>query len=245
MKGKGIVTWIRKVVKWGWRQLLSSIDSFDFSTEEFKDSFTVEELCNAIEEDGYSLAIVTYGNTIDWLNDLLTITDLYERIFEKKQELSPSNDLHVLAEKTKGYRSKYFLHLTKREQNLIKHLNRLLIEECYLDIVPKSSKVVKRTSLTRGAGRITRTDSIRSGIVYCIHSSAETAQKIITINGKNFSHSMLSDSLQGNLPDGLYDSVHYGAIITTHIVERRYGDQNYKRNHLLSIYHNSSYVDNV
>lgn len=113
----------------------------DFSEDEFKAPLTVEGLCKAIDTSGYNLSLKAGGNTIDRLNEILTIPGFYDTVCAKgkKDRLSYSKDVQFLVDKTRDYRANpYFSSLNVGQQNDIKTLNRLVLEETYRQETPKS-----------------------------------------------------------------------------------------------------------
>ena len=114
--------------------------SSDFSVVEFKLRLTVETLCKAIIDDNCNISIQALTNTTDWLNELLQVPDLHDILHAKKPNSNFSKSANDLVDKTKDYRNKNFSNLNNDEQNTIKRLNRLLLEETYPRKTPKSPK---------------------------------------------------------------------------------------------------------
>lgn len=120
-----------------------TVDGFypDFSRDEFKKPLTVEGLCKAIEADGYNLSLEEEEETVDRLNEVLMVPDFYDRLCAKgkKDKALFSKDVQFLADKTKDNRANpQFLSLNVGQQNDIKTLNRLVLEETYPQETPKS-----------------------------------------------------------------------------------------------------------
>lgn len=105
--------------------------SSDFSVGDFKPPLTIERLCNAIVNDNYNISIQAPINTINWLNELLKIASFHDILREKKPSINFSKNITDLVDKTKDYRNKNYFDLNNDEQNNIKRLNRLLLEETY------------------------------------------------------------------------------------------------------------------
>jgi hypothetical protein len=134
------------------RQILAHFHSFkakdlnlssNFYANEFKGKFMIDGLCDAIKRDGYNISLNTPNNTIDWLNKLLKVVNFYDELNKKKQEIGFSEDIKELVKKTENYRNnKKFSDLKNEEQNTIKRLNRLLLEETYPDNTPKRPRVI-------------------------------------------------------------------------------------------------------
>jgi len=89
--------------------------------------YSVTNLCKALTRDGLSPDTLATPNTIEWLNDILFVSDLYEKVISIKCDMKPSKRLKALRKKYMG---------TKNKSNLRK-LNRILIEEFYPDMTPK------------------------------------------------------------------------------------------------------------
>lgn len=108
-----------------------TIGSSDFYVEEFNNSYTIKTLYEALKKD----AIVPDNkdiNTIEELNELLRLPDLYSKIKQKKTP-SHSDCSEVFKKREKLYNDE------KTEDNL-KWLNRVALEEFYHEESPKSIK---------------------------------------------------------------------------------------------------------
>ena len=105
--------------------------SSKFQEKEFKKSFTIEKLCEVINRDQYNISLNVPTNTIEWLNDLLEISNFYKILCLKKPNISLSKDIVDLVEKTEEYRNKSFSELGDYNKCRIKRLNRLLLEDVY------------------------------------------------------------------------------------------------------------------
>jgi hypothetical protein len=123
-------------------QYLNILGSY-FSVDEFKQPLTIEKLCKAINDDNYTIPPIKPNiNTIEWLNDFLSIPDFYDILHSKKPNISfAKNNIVVLADKTKGYRNKSLSNLNNDEKINIRRLNRLLLEETYSQETPKSHHI--------------------------------------------------------------------------------------------------------
>ncbi len=104
------------------------------------DQWKIKRLCEEINKDGYDLYLESKENTIDWLNELLEVKNFYDRLLNKVPKSKLSNDVKYLVKETENYRkkSKKFSDLKEEQRNKIKRLNRLLLEETYPKITPKS-----------------------------------------------------------------------------------------------------------
>lgn len=97
------------------------------------------ELQKTIKRD-YALTLSNTSNVIDWLNELLTNPNFFDVLTKKGSGFS--EDVKRLLDKTQLYREgRSFLSLNSDEQNNIKQLNRLLLEQTYGEKVPKSQKI--------------------------------------------------------------------------------------------------------
>ena len=112
--------------------------SSNFSEGEFEDQGKdVKKLCESIEEDGYKFDTIDASkNSIEWLNKILQITDLYKQIMKKtKLALTPEiKDLKDDVEED----NKALAKAHKGEQEAIKRLNRLTIKLAYPRETPES-----------------------------------------------------------------------------------------------------------
>lgn len=105
-----------------------SDDVLDFYADEFICSYSIERLCEVIQADNNDLSITATMNTIAWLNQILIINKLYDKIISKYLYKLPSKRL--LSQK------KLFDNDTQNI-DLLKQLNRLLLEEYYPEVTPK------------------------------------------------------------------------------------------------------------
>lgn len=110
-------------------------DTSAFYPEEFKPPFTVKNLCDKIEIKPNMQAQI---NTLDWLNELLRKPDFFDNLKKEFPKKIFSNNIVDLIDKTDSYRDKNFSNLKKTEQSAITKLNRLLLEETYPEVTPKS-----------------------------------------------------------------------------------------------------------
>lgn len=103
-------------------------DLIDFRVDEFKGDFTINALCDVLSKDGCKLETKGQINAVEWLNDMLKSSVLYEKITQCKSPQKPSDSLKSLKD---DYEK------TKSPANL-KRLNRTLLEEFYPQESPKS-----------------------------------------------------------------------------------------------------------
>lgn len=115
----------------------------DFFADEFKDKLAVKKLCQAInkKKDDYDIHPTQQIDTIEWLNEILTIHNLYEKITSKKD-----------GNKLSGYLTKLKTDYdTLQNKEKLKRLNRCLLEEIYTDKVPK---LIVRINLIKRLNRL-------------------------------------------------------------------------------------------
>lgn len=122
--------------------LEGSVASIEFVQEEFKGELSVEKLCRAIKADGYNLTIKASENSLEWLNDVLRVPDLQEKILEKKEMLMYTPEIKKFSHLTIKYHSRRFEVLSKEEQNNIRRLNRLMLESLYEKDCPKGKYII-------------------------------------------------------------------------------------------------------
>lgn len=129
--------------------------SSDFSEDEFKPPLTIEGLCKKINDDGYNVSIQVTINTIDWLNEFLKTPNFYDILCDKKPNNVFPKNITDLVDKTKNYRkNKKFSALTNYEQNMIKRLNRLLLEKTYQQNIPEKKPNSKQDEFEAAFGKV-------------------------------------------------------------------------------------------
>lgn len=110
-----------------------------FYLDEFKTSLTIKSLCDAINNDKFNLPLNVPNNSISFLNEFLEIPNFYDILLLKYRNIPFSKRVIDLVCKTDGYRNnKNFSNLNLDQQNYITRLNRLLLEETYPELTPKS-----------------------------------------------------------------------------------------------------------
>jgi uncharacterized protein YceK len=120
-------------------------DPVGFNTADFKSPQAVEKLCAAIDADKYEIQFREPPNTIARLNEILEITDLYEKLCNRDKlpkiggEVSLPPSLNELKNQTANYRGDYikFVGLDFDQQSKIRKLNRGLLEIVYPNEIPK------------------------------------------------------------------------------------------------------------
>lgn len=121
-----------------------------FRNDEFKPSMTKKGLCQAINADNYDLTFESKDNTIERLNELLTIPNFFEELSKMKSNISFSQDIMDLEKETRQYRNMNFSSLKPGQKLKIKRLNRFLLEEVYEQYTPKLFQI-KETSTDESA----------------------------------------------------------------------------------------------
>jgi len=111
----------------------------DFSVDEFKSQKKdLQKLCETIKLEGYEFGMINASeNTIDWLNGILQLPYLYDKVTEKKTNLTLTDEIKKLREQTAEKRKGQFKDLSDNEQKRVKRLNRLMIELAYPQETPK------------------------------------------------------------------------------------------------------------
>ena len=98
-----------------------------FRVDEFRENMTINGLCFALSRDKYKLHSQSPINTVEWLNETLILSDLYEQITRKKIDKKVSDSLGKCKsryDETKG-------------GDRLKVLNRALLEEFYRQETPQ------------------------------------------------------------------------------------------------------------
>lgn len=146
-------------------------DPSDFKEDEFNypyRHYKVDRLCKAIKADGFESPLKSPENTIQWLNELLQITDLYDTFFGKQGVQKSSKVIKELIKETETCRNRDFSQLDDEKQNNIKRLNRLLLEKYYSHEIPysgtKSSDDILKSELLKFINRNVREKNEESDI---------------------------------------------------------------------------------
>jgi hypothetical protein len=138
-QGLGIMTYpdgTKITGEWINGKLMGSLDFYLFRNFEFQDRYTVATLSNAIKKDIH-VSIKAPAHKVAWLNELLKIPDLYEKLNKKINDNRLTEDIDTLLESTKDFRNNRFSELNNNKQKDIIKLNRLLIEHLYPGLTPK------------------------------------------------------------------------------------------------------------
>lgn len=109
-----------------------------FTIDEFEDPNVIPDICKHIESDNYNFKIGARKRTIYWLNELLEIPFLYDKIYQSKSIQQLPENIINLDHKTIRSRSKRFNDLKYKEQQYIVRLNRLVLEKIYPKQIPHS-----------------------------------------------------------------------------------------------------------
>lgn len=130
--------------------------SSDFSLSEFKtQGKNPQNLRETIKQSGYKLeAMSDSENTIEWLNEILKFSNLYEKILEKSPDLTFTDEINKLINQTDKNRKQLFKDLNDDEQGAIKTLNRLIIGLAHPGETPKKSDAYKHLENISGIGPI-------------------------------------------------------------------------------------------
>lgn len=117
-------------------------DSLDFFVDEFKDGFTIDALCWAINEDGYGITFKESDNSIKRLNELLRVSNFYDIWNKKGKPVNLTEYAYKLISETREYRSRSFSELSEVQQKNILNLNRLIIETTYQQTCPSNLDII-------------------------------------------------------------------------------------------------------
>ncbi|MFH1361884.1 MAG: hypothetical protein ABIH69_04440 [bacterium] len=120
-----------------------SVIPVDFSNEEFNNEQALKKLCESISHDGpfvqYNISFKTPDNTIERLNELLQMSNLYDVWFWPNEKTTRLGELiEDLVVETYEYRSNAYVDLSIENRVKIKRLNRLLLEALYSKFCPKN-----------------------------------------------------------------------------------------------------------
>ena len=128
----------------------------DFSESEFEtQEKDPKRLCEAVKRSGYKLKIISGSeNTIDWLNEMLKLTSVYDEIIARRPDIPLTNEITRLKKQTEKNRKRLFKDLYGEEQEAIKKLNRLTIELAYPQEAPIKSDAYQHLESINGIGPI-------------------------------------------------------------------------------------------
>lgn len=111
-----------------------SVNTPDFHASEFKQSSDLRALCRETTKKGFGKHIYAGINSVNRLNELLQVPNLYASMRRKYPGYRFSDAVNTLAQE---YSAQRYLNLEADAQETIKKLNRCLLEERYLEITPK------------------------------------------------------------------------------------------------------------
>ena len=115
--------------------------SFEFNKNEFGSSFSILDILQAIKVRNIRVDTKSKKDeiNINELNRILRIPNLYDSIISKKMRDRLSTEIINLEKYTKEIRQKKYHQLEDYQKNQLTRLNRLILEELFPEIVPKSS----------------------------------------------------------------------------------------------------------
>jgi hypothetical protein len=123
--------------EWKNDKLVGSLNFYMFSGSEFEAGYNKTALCIAIKKD-IGLTFRAKECTVNVLNKLLKVPDLYEAFNKKIHKIRFSREINDLIDQTEGFRNKQFSALNNDMQKSIVKLNRHLLEHIYPHKTPKS-----------------------------------------------------------------------------------------------------------
>lgn len=117
------------------KKVIKNFRAVDFSEDDFiVPPLSIENICHAIKDDGYNISLEPQvSSTIDFLNEILEVTDFYDHIRAKKPDLKLAEEILKQAEETNDLRIKKFDEMDNYEQSQLKQFNRALLEMIYPD----------------------------------------------------------------------------------------------------------------
>jgi branched-chain amino acid transport system ATP-binding protein len=109
----------------------------DFSKKEFESDYSIDSLCEDIE--GEIQLDKKLDSSIDALNELLTLPDLYDRVPETRRYETTGASIYLayLVKESEPFRKLDFKQLNRTQKKLIKILNRKLLQELYSGGCPR------------------------------------------------------------------------------------------------------------
>jgi integrase len=117
----------------------------NFSHRDFKNPSDAENFRDAILKGGFGLSLDSSQDPVLWLNSLLTVPDLYEKICSDRKARFPK-EIDKMAVATAADRLKAYNELAAENQQKIKILNHLLLGFLY------GAKMPQNTGGTRPKG---------------------------------------------------------------------------------------------
>jgi len=121
---------------------MEKVSSPKFYPNEFKESSAVKALNQAISSDRYGIPFKSKENSIERLNEILEVPNLYEIMLVKGKTFAPTQRIKSLIEETKDYRWQSFSQLSDFQKKKIMFLNRLLLEALYSQAPKRQSWLV-------------------------------------------------------------------------------------------------------
>jgi hypothetical protein len=119
--------------------------SADFSQDEFQARKPARKLYKAIKKDIPGFLADTQ-EPINWLNKLLETVSLYELFLKRQPRINYSETITELVKIVKVFKEKSYGQLKDTEEDSLKRLNRLLIEETYTLLTPKNPQKTTRNN---------------------------------------------------------------------------------------------------
>ena len=172
--------------------LSGSYEPFEFTIEEFTDGFTVEALCQAIAADNYDLDLKSSENTIDRLNEILNVANLYYLSLQKHKNIDLNWKITRLSGETQDYRIMPEEYRREYKENFEKvhkkvvELNRLLLQSLYPDTCPKrpnSAIPLITVLLDHGADIHARDGKGNTALMWARTRSAEDLVELLVSRG--------------------------------------------------------------
>jgi|GEM_PF-2315332 len=113
-------------------------ESSDFINKEFTNqNKDVAWLCKAIQDEGYELGpMEAVPNSIEWLNELLRVPDLFEKVAGARS-LPVTGEIEALANETAEARKRPFGQSDDNARRSLERLNRLVLELAHPPETPK------------------------------------------------------------------------------------------------------------
>lgn len=125
------------------KQMLQEMRCPDFLPSEFHSRIPVNRLCSKIYED-FHRNFSHYEKSVEWLNAILTDTGLFDILAKNQPHAEYSEKVKGLVDQLKLFSNKSYTQLTLAERDILKRLNRLLIEETYPLFTPKNVAKTER-----------------------------------------------------------------------------------------------------
>lgn len=149
MSTKGYIPWRLGLASLCWILLFAevltccyptqfSVNSPDFHASEFIQPSALGKLCRKTTKDGLGKHIHARIDTVNRLNELLPIPNLYDSMMRKHPEkFTDDVVVNTLVKEIEVYKDQRYLNLEGDAQDTIKTLNRHLLEKTYSETTPK------------------------------------------------------------------------------------------------------------